>query len=285
MSREAPGDPSLVRALQRDLRALGYLRQGIDGAFGAGTGQAVRALQCDLQHNAGQTTGGDGAAPVAIADFNGPALAGGGQAVTAVTGVLDQDLAACIDRMLTAASFVQIPDSQDPAAQNAAAMRAIRALTGTPAPAPFIAAMVQQESGGQHFRVPTQQDADCFIVVGLDRNDKDRPDRITSRGYGIGQYPLFHHPPRADEVQDFMLDPVRNVQKAFAELRQKFDRFVVGPDDTADDRVVEHALLPLRLCRYQPSDGRYMADCQTCATAARKVDIRRGTPAYAGASV
>jgi len=285
ISQEAPGDPVLVRALQRDLRALGYLGRGIDGAFGDGTRRALRSLQYDLLYNRGQSSGGDGNAPMAIADFNGLAQSGGGAAVTAINGVLDQDLAACIDRILTSPAITPLPESADPAAQNAAAMQAIRAMTGQPAPAPFIAAMVRQESGGQHFRVPTPSDHDSFITVGLDRNDRQQPDRITSRGYGIGQYTLFHHPPRAPEVQDIMLDPVRNVSKAFAELRQKFDRYVAGPDDHADDRAEEHALLPLRLCRFQPNDTRYMRDCAACAAAAGKLEVRRGTPAYAGASL
>ncbi len=42
-----------IRDLQRHLRALGYLRQGIDGAFGGGTERAVKGLQHDLLHNDG----------------------------------------------------------------------------------------------------------------------------------------------------------------------------------------------------------------------------------------
>src|SRR6266850_5477425 len=48
LSEGAPNDPDLVRALQHDLRALGYLRRGIDGKFGPGTAAAVRALQTEL---------------------------------------------------------------------------------------------------------------------------------------------------------------------------------------------------------------------------------------------
>ncbi len=40
-----------IRDLQRDLRRLGYLGSGIDGAFGAGTERAVKALQHDLLTN------------------------------------------------------------------------------------------------------------------------------------------------------------------------------------------------------------------------------------------
>jgi peptidoglycan hydrolase-like protein with peptidoglycan-binding domain len=283
MSRQSPGAPALVRALQRDLRSLGYLARGIDGDFGPATEGAVRALRYDLLNNRGASTNGDGAAPVAVADFNRPALAGGGQAVTQVNGELDQDLAACIDGMLGAVDFAQVPSSPDPAAQNAAALQALRTLAGMPAPTPFIAAMAVQESDARHFRVPTSRDEDNFIVVGLDRHEAS-PDRIASRGYGIGQYTLFHHPPSTQEVRELMLDPVANVRKAFAELREKFDRFVIGPDDTADDRTAEHRLLPLRPCRYPPADARYQRACQACAAAAPRLEIRRGTPAYPGAS-
>ena len=84
---------------------------------------------------------------------------------------------------------------------------------------------------------------------------------------------------------DFILDPVRNVQRAFQELRKKFDRFVVGPTDVADDRKAEHPLLPLRLCKYPTGNSRYMNDCQACAAAVHKLDIERGTPAYPGAAI
>ena len=60
----------LVKALQRDLRALGYLRQGIDGEFGDGTRMAVCRLQHDLLHNDGSSTSGDGNAPCAVRTFN-----------------------------------------------------------------------------------------------------------------------------------------------------------------------------------------------------------------------
>ena len=53
---------SQIRDLQRHLRALGYLRQGIDGQFGPGTEFSVKALQHDLLHNDGR--GSDGQAPV-----------------------------------------------------------------------------------------------------------------------------------------------------------------------------------------------------------------------------
>ena len=124
------------------------------------------------------------------------------------------------------------------------------------------------------------------MTIGLDRNDHDAAlkDRITSRGLGIAQYTFFHHPLTAAEIAEFVADPVRNAQNAYKELRDKFDHYVAGPVQTACDRDVEHPHMPLRLCKYQPSDARYMRDCKACAMAARKVDIERGTPAYDGAT-
>jgi hypothetical protein len=134
--------------------------------------------------------------------------------------------------------------------------------------------------------VPRPGDGDTFVTVGLDRNDdKNKRDHITSRGFGIGQYTIFHHPPRLQELEDAIVDPLRNVQKAYAELRDKFNRFIAGPKDTADDRTAEHPRLPLRLCKYPPSDRRYLQDCRNCALGARKVNIVRGTPCYAGAPI
>ena len=280
LRRGLAADPAVVRALQQDLRALGYLRGGVDGQFGDGTDAAIRALQYDLLHNDGSSSEGDGNAPVAIRSFN-PAPPQ--PAVTEVNGVMDQVLAGCIAALMTDSRVCQLPSHDNPASQNAAALAMIVGSSGGVAPGPFIAAIVQQESGGQHYRVPAGADKDSYIVVGLDHNASDRPEQVTSRGYGIGQYTIFHHPPRPEEVTDFMLDPLRNVQKAQAELRAKFDKFLVGPSDTADDRKAEHPILPLRLCRYASTDPRYLRDCVRCAQAVPTTSITTGTPFFAGA--
>jgi len=281
LAQGAANDPTLVRALQRDLRALGYLKQGIDGNFGPGTVLAVRALQYDLLNNDGSSwSGDDGRAPVAMNSYNDDGT--GGRRVTSITGTVTQALAQCLEALLNDPNVPSLPDANDPAAENRAAMLAISGTASTVAPTPFIAAMVVLESSGQHFHVPRPGDSDSFVIVGFDRNDQKVPDHVTSR---IGQYTFFHHPPRAEEVTEFIADPVRNVQHAYGELREKFDKFVVGPTDKADDRMAEHALLPLRLCKYAPSDQRYMRDCRACAMAARKVDIVSGTPCYPGASI
>jgi len=236
----------------------------------------------DLLRNDGTSHQNDGSAPVAIKDFN--CDAAGAPLLSSVTGVVDQATASCIDRLLRDERVVKVPNADDPAQENRKAIAAISSFASSVAPAPFVTAIVMQESGGQHFRVPGRE-RDNFVVLGLDRGDAAAPERITSRGYGIGQFTLFHHPPRAEEIAALVLDPVRNVQQTFALLRKKFDRFVVGPDDRADDRKAEHALLPLRLCRYAASDPRYLRDCRNCAASVRKLTIAAGTPAYAGATV
>ncbi len=48
LARGTPAAPELVRALQRNLRRLGYLRAGLDGRLGPETERAVRSLQHDL---------------------------------------------------------------------------------------------------------------------------------------------------------------------------------------------------------------------------------------------
>jgi peptidoglycan hydrolase-like protein with peptidoglycan-binding domain len=284
MNQTTPNDPALVKALQRDLRALGYLLRGIDGNFGRRTELAIRSLQYDLCNNTGVSTGGDGRAPVAVRSYNGNTATGGAPAVTSVTGRLDYATSECMAAMLADDAFTKLPSSQNPAADNAKAMAAISAVNSTLAPTPFIAAIVVQESDSAHFLVPAHGDEDNFVSIGLDRNNKSAPDQITSRGYGIGQYTIFHHPPRPEELHDFILDPVRNVQKAYVELRGKLDNFVVGNSGAAD-RAAEHPSLPLRLCRYANSDQRYMRNCKACAEQVGKLDITRGMPAYDGASI
>lgn len=268
-----------VRDLQRDLRALGYLRAGIDGVFGGGTEQAVKALQRDLLSNDGSSSGGDGSAPVRVLDYN-------RGRVGVVSGAVDQALVACLADMLDDPNFPTLPSVPNPVAQNKQIVAQIAALPSPQVPPPFLIAILLQESGLKHFHEPGSGDEDTFIVAGLDSNDRARPERITSRGYGVGQYTLFHHPPRRDEVSAVMLDVEKNLEKAIGELRSKFDHFVNGPDPAtrADDRLAEDGAGPLRLCKYPSGDPRFMRDCRQCALAAGAENIRSGvTPLYAGA--
>jgi peptidoglycan hydrolase-like protein with peptidoglycan-binding domain len=273
LRRNAAGSDPLVQALQADLRKLGYLRAGIDGQFGEGSERAVRALQYDLLNAIAH--GRDGDAPVSVKAYN-------RGRVTGITGVCDQGLVACIEEMLADHRMPTLPRSDDPGRDNRAAFTALQTLVGLSVPRPYLLAILLQESDGQHFRTPTPNNADDFIVVGLDRNDESHPDRITSRGYGLGQYTLFHHPPRADEVANLMLDPVRNVQRAVSELNEKFENFVNGPTpgQQADDRLADFGRGPLRRCRFEPTDARFMLDCARCATESR-VNIDATTPLHA----
>ena len=273
--RSGPADP-LAKMLQEDLRSLGYLRTGIDGRFGDGTASAVRALQYDLL-TAGQH-GSDGDAPVALQTFNRGRVPG-------LTGVVDERLAACIEDILDDPRIPTLPRSAEPAKANQDALAQIGQLVGLPVPRPFLLAIFLQESGGLHYRVPSRDNADNFIVVGLDRGDHGHPDRITSRGYGIGQFTLFHHPPTAAEVATVMVDPVKNIQRAVRELQSKFDLFVAGstPGLRADDRIHEIGAGPPRRCRFAAGDRRHLTDCSRCA-GERLVDIPAGAPVYRGAT-
>lgn len=270
----------LVRALQRDLRALGYLKAGVDGRFGPDTAAAVRAFQYDLQFNDGQ--GSDSTAPVAMRAFN-------QDRVTAMDGLVDERVAACIEAVLDDPRVPKLPRSDTPAADNRRALDAVRALAAkdVPVPVPFLLAVLAQESSLQHFRVPSGTDSDDFIVVGLDRNDEGRSDHITSRGYGIGQYTLFHHPPRREEVESVMLDPALNVGRAVRELRDKFDHFVAGATSgtRADDRIAEIGAGALRACRHPATDARFLRDCHTCAREAPALTLETGTPCFIGSTL
>jgi hypothetical protein len=126
------------------------------------------------------------------------------------------------------------------------------------------------------------------VTVGLDRNNSANPAAITSRGFGIGQYTLFHHPPTADEFAGVIADPVENVQQAVSTLSDKFDNYVNGttPDTQSDDRIAEVGAGPLRLCQYLSDDPLYMADCANCMAAATLTNITAGvTPCYAGSAM
>ncbi len=262
-----------VRDLQRDLRRLGYLASGVDGSFKGGTELAVRALQYDLLSNGGG--GRDGAAPVRIRDYN-------RSRVAAVSGEVDQAMVECLSDLLDDPNCQKLPSSPDPVAENRRVLAQLRTLPSTDAPTPFLLAILTQESGLKHFHEPRAGEDDTFITVGLDRN-AGPPHIITSRGYGAGQYTLFHHPPSPQEVTALMLDPAKNVQGAARELREKFDHFVAGPNPgaRADDRIAEIGAGPLRLCKHSPDDPRFMSDCRQCLLAAGSHQIVEDrTPLY-----
>jgi hypothetical protein len=270
----------LVRDLQRDLRSIGYLRSGINGKFGAETTLAVKALQHDLLTNQGASTGTDGNAPVKVIDYN-------GGMITGVNGQVDEQLAACISDILDDTAFPKLPHADDPVQENQKIARQIASMSTQDVPVPFLCAILMQESGMKHFREPKGTDEDNFIVVGMDRNEQGeaRKYAITSRGYGAGQYTLFHHPPTAEEVQQIMLDATRNVLMAIEELKGKFEHFVVNSKSGADDRLAEVGNGALKTCKYASDDPRYMKDCKTCALAAGSQPIVPGTtPFYDGSS-
>ncbi len=265
-----------VQDLQRDLRRLGYLKAGIDGSFGAGTSAAVQALQHDLMFNDAKSSSGDGPAPVRVIDYN-------RNRVHAVTGEADQPFIECISDILDDPKFITLPFSKNPEADNVTMRASLSALPSTMVPTPFLLSILQQESGLQHYREPSRDDQDSYIVVGFDNNAPQKY-AITSRGYGAGQYTLFHHPPRPEEVAQFMLDPAANVAMASRQLRYKFDHFILGQRGAqADDRIAEIGSIPLRLCKHAKTDARYMTDCRQCANNAGEETIRASvTPLFEG---
>lgn len=275
-SHDATGQQ--IRDLQRDLRALGYLRWHVDGSFGSGTEQAVKAIKRDLLMNDGTSSGGDGSAPVRVVDYN-------RGRVNDVSGQADQGLVECISDMLDDARFSKLPSVADPRTQNAQAVTQIASLPPQTVPPLFLLAILKQESDLTHFCEPAPGDADTFILTGLDTNDASHPERITSRGYGIGQCTLFHHPPSAEEVASTMLDPSKNVRKAVAVLREKFEGYVNGPSSLAKDRQAEFGNGPLRVCKYSPDDPRHMKDCRQCALDAGTINTQADSPLlYPGSS-
>ena len=270
LKRRGRGTRQQVKDLQRDLRRLGYLRSGIDGGFGPGTERAVRALQHDLLNLESRCPGRDGEAPVRIMDYN------RGRVVD-VDGVVDQPMVACLAEMLDDRKFPKLPSSDNPKAANQAMVEQVSQMRSKKVPIPFLLAILKQESNLKHFREPRGRDEDNFIVVGLDTNAGEKH-IITSRGYGLGQYTLFHHPPTKEEVRDFMLDPAKNLRKAIKELREKFDHFVNGRTGStrADDRTVEIGRGALRVCKFESGDRRFLRDCKQCLHDAGFRDITAG---------
>ena len=263
--------PNVTKALQRDLRRLGYLRSGIDGVFGRETESGVKALQYDLLHNAG--AGPDGRSLVRMNEYNCGRVA-------AVDGVVGESLAAAMAEMLADERFAKVPESPDPKGENARVAAALAAMRSVEVPMPFLIGVLKQESGLRHFS------EDSFVVVGLDRNAPGEP-AITSRGYGVGQYTLFHHPPTPSEVRDVILDPCANVRKSMRELAAKFRGFLNGATQAtrAGDRLADAGAGPLRPCRYPAGDPRYMRACRECLAGAGTTEIALAPTQYHPRSV
>jgi len=278
----SPNFSAQVQALQQDLRSLGYHAGPLDGLFGPGTTRAIMALQYDLMNNAGASTSapGEGAAPVSVMSYN-------NGAVTGLTGILDQPLAGCIAAMLADNAFSQVPSSANAAADNQAALAAIAAISPPLVPVPFLMEVLNEESGQKQFHVPSANNPDNFVTIGLDHNNAGVPAAITSRGYGIGQYTLFHHPPTQAETNGVIQDPVQNANAAIQLLLGKFNNYVVGPTDTSDDRIAEQPdNPPLRICQYPSTDVRFLRDCANCCNAAGTMNIVAGvTPVFAGSAM
>jgi hypothetical protein len=92
----------------------------------------------------------------------------------------------------------------------------LQAMPSPAVPIPFLLGILMQECGLRHFSEPRAGNEDTYIVVGLDTNNAADKTILTSRGYGAGQDPLFHHPPRPEEVTDCMLDVTKNVRRPSA---------------------------------------------------------------------
>jgi hypothetical protein len=277
LSRDAHVSRAIVKDLQRDLRRLGYLATGIDGIFGKATEDAIKALQFDLLY--GRREGSDGSAPVRVRDYN-------KARVTSVDGILEEKLAGIIADVLADDLFIKVPASPSPAAENARIAREISAMKSTDVPVPFLIGILKQESGLRHFSEPSPANDDNFVIVGLDRNASGTP-AITSRGFGVGQYTFFHHPPTQAEASGCILDARANVSQAVLELRDKFQRFVNGNTSgtRADDRQAEFGRGALRRCKYGAGDPRCMSACRDCLAAAGTTRIQAGvTRFYIGAS-
>ncbi len=215
---------SQIKDLQRALRQLGYLFRWIDGGFGRGTERVVKALQHDLLNNFGSQN--DGEAPVSIIDYN------KGRVID-VTDVVDQKLAQCISDMLDDKKYLKLPFPENPKDANREVITQFDALTSTDVPLPFLKAIFKQESNLKHFYVPRDADEDNYIVVGMGTNAGEKH-IITSRGYGLGQFTLFHHPPKNSEVKKFRVGIRGNISKAIEELRDKFKTLSrVRPEEDA----------------------------------------------------
>ena len=269
--------PDAVRDLQHDLRALGYHRGGITGVWGDGLDAAVKSLRWDLVFS-------DGPSAIRAHNANGAVTGDPAEGPASV----EPALGACIAALAADPAIVKLPASPAPGDDNRAAWRAVGGIDNGVAPTPYMLSIFEQESGGRHYHVPGPGDVDGFVSIGLDRNDTSAPDRITSRGYGIAQATLFHHPPTIAELQSVILSPARNVQAGYQALRSKLETCVCvsgAPSGGADDRHAEHPIRPLVECVYPQGDARRLTDCRACARRATKVNICAGDAVYEGAAL
>lgn len=184
----------VVRAVQVDLRKIGYLHSGVDGVFRLDAKVTIRALQYNLINNQGLSSIENGDAPVTVVTVN---IGTDGTLVQCVTGIFDQNVPNCFANMIADDREPKLAEGDDPVVANEQAVDAIVAHVDQSRPFIFDIAITHQESGGKLFAVPFGADLDHLATIGLDRNGQFL-DRLTTRGYDIDQYTLFHHPRRQE---------------------------------------------------------------------------------------
>lgn len=261
-----------VAGLQTALKRLGYMGNNymrqVDGQFGRGgsTERAVKAIQYDLIE--GRLRG---------KDWN-------QGRIKEVNGVVDEQLAVIIKEMLDASSeeFFKVPFHPDPGRANRKAAKLLteqeERIIAQGVPPTYLRAILKQETGMSHY------DLDGFVYVGC---DETRPRYVyKSRGWGMGQYTVTHHPPTPEEAAGFINDVVNNLGRAIQELREKFDRFVLSssskmmadermgllPPNTGYIRGKGRGSSPLVECKYSRRDAQYMRDCLNCVRKAGRKD-------------
>ncbi|MFH1562211.1 MAG: peptidoglycan-binding protein [Nitrospirota bacterium] len=256
-----PGDSGEhVYRLQTALKRLGFLGHNdikqVNGNFGKGgyTERAIRALQYDLINKR-----------IRGKDWN-------QGRIKEVNGIVDQNLALIIKTMLGASDeeFFKVPYTKD---RNEANKKAIQLLDeqenkiiSQSVPPTFIKAILKQETGMAHY------DVDGFVYIGC---DEVSPLYVyKSRGWGMGQYTITHHPPTLKEADEFINNPVNNVDKAVKELREKFDRYIVSNSlkQCADERIKIRGKSSLIECKYKKDSPMYIKDCMNCVKNAKRED-------------
>jgi hypothetical protein len=203
-----------------------------------------------------------------------------------VTGIVDKNLVQIIQSMLEASDeeFFKVPYTKTRKEINQKAIQLLNQqedkIISQGVPPTFIKAILKQETGMAHY------DIDGFVYVGCDETS---PTYVyKSRGWGMGQYTITHHPPTIKEAEEFINNPVNNIAKVVKELKEKFDLYIVSnsPAQRADERMgflresSKHKYIigksrgnsPLIACKYEKSSPKYMKDCINCVKNARRED-------------
>lgn len=188
-----------------------------------------------------------------------------------IDGVESPELLNIVEKMWEDPSIPVVSKVNNPDQANDQISSIMKTSLSKVFPNPLALAVLKQETHWKWFR------SDGYPTVGLDFNNKSQPYVITSRGLFLSQRTIFNYPFPQESLDSF--DSVsEDLKFVINALDLKYKRYVVSADVRARDdlRFKSFGDQPLRGCKYEQSDERFMKDCKNCVWSGKLKDYKEG---------